>query len=90
MKKRLSVLLFLFFGILYSIYLSFEGGIFIGFILILITIGITATIYILDKKIDYKIIIYVWIAIVTIAVVTFISIGIFQAVEIFRNPLKFI
>jgi hypothetical protein len=88
MKKKLSILLLFLFGTLYSIYLSIEGGIFIGFILFLITIGFTSTIYILDKKIDYKIIIYIWIAIVTIAVVTFISIGIFQMIELFRNPLK--
>jgi hypothetical protein len=90
MMKRLSILLLFFFGILYSIYLSLEGSFFIGFIFILITIGITSTIYMLDKRIDYRIIIYIWIAIVTIAVVTFISIGIFKMVEVFRNPLKFI
>ncbi len=90
MKRKLSILLLFLFGILYSIYLSFEGGLFIGFIFILITIGITTTIYILDKKINYKIIVYIWIAIVTIAVLTFISVGIFQMIELFRNPLKFI
>ena len=90
MKKRLSILLLFLFGILYSIYLSFEGGVFIGFVFILITIGITATIYILDKKIDYKIIVYVWIAIVTITVVIFISINVFQMTNLFKNPLRFI
>lgn len=90
MKGKISILLLFLFGIIYSVYLSFEGGIFISVIFILITIGITATIYMLDKKIDYKIIIYIWIAIVTIAVVIFMSIGIFRMIEFFKNPVKFI
>jgi hypothetical protein len=90
MKKSLSILFLLLFGILYSIYLAFEGGIFLGLITSLITIGLSATIYVLYKKFDYKIIVYIWIGIVTLAVVSFISIGIFQMIDLFRNPLKVI
>ena len=90
MRKNLSVLILFVIGILYSIYLLIQGGLFIGFVFILITIGISSTIYILDKKTDYRIIIYIWIAIVMIAVITFISTGIFRMIELFKNPLKFI
>jgi len=90
MRKNLWILILFVIGILYSVYLLIQGGLFIGFVFILITIGITSTVYILDKKINYRIIIYIWIAIVMIAVVTFISTGIFRMVELFRNPLKFV
>ena len=90
MKGLLSILFLFLFGIAYSIYLSFQGSFFIGFIFILMTIGITSTFYMLDKKIDYRIIVYIWIAIVMISVLTFIFIGIFKMVEVFKNPLKFI
>jgi hypothetical protein len=56
----------------------------------LITVGLATTLYILDKKGDNKIIIYVWIAIVTVVVMAFISTGVFQTAEIFRNPVKFV
>lgn len=90
MIKRLNTLLLFLFSISYSVYLSFQGSFFIGFIFILISIGISSTIYLLDRKIDYRIIIYIWIAIVTIAVSTYISIGIFSLIEFFKNPLRFI
>lgn len=90
MIKNISILLLFLAGTIYSLYLSLQGGIFIGFIFVLITIGLSSTFYILNKKIDYRIIIYIWIAIVMIAVVTFISIGIFRMAEIFKNPLRFV
>jgi hypothetical protein len=90
MRKNLSILLLFLIGILYSLYLSTQGGLFIGLVFVMITIGISFTIYMLDKKTDYRIIVYVWIAIVTIVVVTFISIGVFRMAELFRNPLSFL
>ena len=90
MKKNLSILLLLLFGILYSLYLAFEGGIFLGLITALMTIGLSTTIYILYKRINYKLIVYIWVGIVTIAVIGFISIGVFQMIDFFRSPLKFI
>lgn len=58
------------FGFLYSIFISIYGGFYIGIVLALITIGFASTTYMLDKKINYKIIFYIWIAIIVVAVVT--------------------
>ncbi|OGI11963.1 hypothetical protein A3K64_00630 [Candidatus Micrarchaeota archaeon RBG_16_36_9] len=90
MRKNIGILLLLIAGISYSAYLSLEGGLFIGFVFTLITIGIASTLYMLEKSIDYRIIIYIWIAIVALVVVSFISIGVFRMAEIFRSPLKYI
>lgn len=90
MKRGLALSFLFVFGILYSIYLSLYSGFFVGFIFILMTIGFTTTIYMLDKKIDYRIIIYIWVGIVMIAIVGFMIIGIFKLANLFKSPLKFI
>jgi len=69
MMKKIFLILIAF-GLLYSILITFYGGYFIGFVLALITIGFAITIYLLDKKFDYRIIFYIWIAIIAIASLT--------------------
>jgi biotin transporter BioY len=78
------------FCVLFSVFLAAAGGFFIGFVFMLITTGMTATIYILDKKMDYRLIIYIWVAIVTIVVMSYILIGVMKTAEIFRRPLKIV
>jgi hypothetical protein len=69
-KDDILILLLVIFGIIYSMYMSvFIGDFYVGFIFVLMTIGISATIYILRKSINYRIIFYIWIAIIVIAVV---------------------
>ena len=58
----------LIFGIIYSTYLSFYTSIYTGFVLILITVGFAGTIYMIAKKVSYKIIFYVWMAIIVFSV----------------------
>jgi glucose uptake protein GlcU len=88
--KRISILLLLLFGFAYSVYLSSQGGFFLGLVVSLMAIGLATTIYILDNKGNNKIVIYVWLAIVIIVVGAYISTGVFHTAEIFRNPVKFI
>ena len=72
-KDGILILLLAVFGIIYSVYLSFfVGDFYIGFIFILITVGISATFYVLRKSINYRIIFYIWIAIIVVAVVVLI------------------
>jgi hypothetical protein len=87
--NKVSLLLLLF-GFVYSAYLAFEGGIFLSEVIALTTIGLATTIYVLSKKGNNKIIIYVWIAIVVLVVASYISIGVFNAAEVFKHPVKFI
>lgn len=58
------------FGFFYSLFISFYSGFYIGFVLMLITIGFASTIYCVDKRIDRKIIFYVWVAIITASALT--------------------
>jgi hypothetical protein len=88
--RRVSILLFILFGFVYSIYLALEGGFFTGFAIFTITLGLAATIYILDRKASSRIIIYVWIAIIVVIVVAYISTGVFETANIFKNPVKYI
>jgi len=85
MTKNLSIVVLLIFGILYSIYLSFYLGSHTGFIFILITIGLAGTIYLVDKKVDYKIILYVWIAIIVVAAIVLLIELIFQFALLLRE-----
>jgi asparagine N-glycosylation enzyme membrane subunit Stt3 len=68
MKKMFLILII--FGLLYSIIIALYGGYFVGFVLALITVGFATTIYLIDKKFDYRIIFYIWIAIIAIASLT--------------------
>jgi len=70
MIKNLLLLVLICFGFFYAILIAFYGGIYTGFVFILITIGFASTIYMLDKKFNYRIIVYVWIAITVIAALT--------------------
>jgi hypothetical protein len=70
LKEKLMLLILFVFGIVYSTYLAiYLENLYIGFIFSLITIGLTSTVYVLGKNISYKIIFYIWIAIMVIAVV---------------------
>jgi len=90
MKNSFYIMCFFMFCVLFSVFLAAAGGFFIGFVFMLITTGMTATIYILDKKMDYRLIIYIWVAIVTIVVMSYILIGVMKTAEIFRRPLKIV
>ena len=68
MKKIFLILIG--FGLLYSALIAFYGGYFVGFVIILLTVGFASTIYLIDKKTNYRIIFYVWIAIIVIASIT--------------------
>jgi hypothetical protein len=68
--KKLFLLVLIVFGIFYSVLISLYGGLYVGFVFILITIGFASTIYLLDKKFNYRIIFYIWIAIVVVAAIT--------------------
>jgi hypothetical protein len=69
-RTMILILLLAVFGIIYSLYLSvYIGDLYVGFIMVLITLGISSTIYILGKRVNYRIIFYIWIAIIVIAVV---------------------
>ena len=62
------ILLLVIFGVIYSFYLTFYvGDFYIGFVFILITIGLSSTIYVLGRSVSYKIILYIWIAIIVLA-----------------------
>lgn len=62
------ILLLVVFGFIYSFYLTFfVGDFYIGFVFVLITIGLSSTIYVLGRSISYKIILYIWIAIIVLA-----------------------
>ena len=89
MIKRLGILIFLIFGVLYSVYLSLYIGFFPSFVFILITTGIGSTIYILDKKINYRIIVYIWIALITVAVVALLIEWVFKISILLKNPQNF-
>lgn len=70
MRGKLLILILAFFGITYSVYLAaFLEDFYVGMVFSLITIGLSSTIYILDKKINYRIIFYIWLAIILVAVV---------------------
>ena len=88
--KRINLLTLLLFGLAYSVYLSTQGGFFLGLVISLITIGLTTTFYILDGRGNNKIIVYVWLAIVIIVVGAYISTSVSNTAQIFRNPVKFI
>jgi hypothetical protein len=88
--RRASILLLMLFGLLYSAYLAYEGGIFMGFVISLITLGLASTIYILDRRVNSRIIVYIWVAIVVVVVVAYISTGVFETAKIFKNPVKYI
>jgi len=68
--KKLFLLVLIIFGIFYSVLISLYGGFYVGFVFILLTIGFASTIYLLDKKFNYRIIFYIWIAIVVVAAIT--------------------
>ena len=87
MKKsieRLFILILVVFGLLYSFYLSFYLGAYTGFVFVLITIGFASTLYILDKKISYKIIFYIWIAIIVFAVLILFLELVFKTAVLFK------
>jgi hypothetical protein len=88
--KKISLLALLLFGLAYSLYLSTQGGFFMGLVISLISIGLTTTFYILDRRGNNKIIVYVWLAIVIIVVGAYISVSVSNTAQVFRNPLKFI
>ena len=70
MRGKILILFLLFFGTIYSVYLSlFLEDFYVGFVFFLITLGLTSTIYVIDKSISYKIIFYIWIAIIVLALV---------------------
>ena len=77
-------------GLLYSAYLAYEAGIFMGLVFSLITIGLTATIYILYNGMSSRLIVYIWVAIVMVVVSAYISTGVFSLGDMFRNPIKYI
>jgi hypothetical protein len=70
MIKNLLILILICFGFFYSILIAFYGGFYISFVIILITIGLASTIYMLDKKFNYRIIVYIWVSIVVVAAIT--------------------
>jgi asparagine N-glycosylation enzyme membrane subunit Stt3 len=69
---KLALSLLILFGFAYSVFISFYGGFYLGFVFILITIGFASTIYCIDKRINRRIIFYVWVAIMTTIVLTLI------------------
>jgi hypothetical protein len=87
--KSLSLIALLAFGLLYSAYLAFEGSVFIGLVFSLISIGLTSTIYILDRRLNSRIIVYIWLAIIVVVVSAYISTGVFNLANVFRNPVKY-
>jgi hypothetical protein len=78
MLKWILISVLLLFGISYSIILALYTDLFVGFVFVLITIGFAATIYLLDKKFSHRIIFYVWVAIITTAVLILILVKSFQ------------
>lgn len=77
-------------GLVYSSYLALEAGIFMGLVFTLMTIGLTATLYILDRKMSYRIIVLIWLAIVIVVVSAYISTGVFSLGDMFRNPIRYV
>jgi len=84
MIKKLFLLILIGFGLFYSVLISFYGGFYVGFIFILITIGFTSTIYLLDKKINYKLIFYIWIAIIVVAAITLLLQWVFNLATLLK------
>ena len=70
--EKFFILILIIFGLMFSFYLFLYSGAYTAFVFILITIGLSSTLYILDKKINYKIIFYIWIAIIVIAILTLV------------------
>ncbi|MBN2202564.1 MAG: hypothetical protein JW700_00025 [Candidatus Aenigmarchaeota archaeon] len=82
--EKILIVCLLVFGLLYSAYVTiYTNDFYVGLVLALVTLGFSATIYILDKKINYRIIIYIWIAIVLIAIIALLLRLSFSAMEIF-------
>jgi hypothetical protein len=88
--KSLSIFLLLIFGLCYSAYLAFAGSVFLGFVFSLISVGLTSTIYILDRRLNSRIIVYIWLAIIVVVVSAYISTGVFNLANVFRNPVKYV
>jgi hypothetical protein len=84
MIKKIFLSILLVFGVFYSTFIYFYGGFYVGFVFILITIGFASTIYMLDKKFSYRIIFYVWIAIIVIAAVTLFLEWVFNLANLLR------
>lgn len=84
MIKKLFLLILILFGIFYSFLISIYGGFYVGFVFILVTIGFASTIYLLDKKVNYRIIFYIWIAIVIIAAITLLLQWIFNIAKLLK------
>jgi len=86
--KKLLLLSLILFGFFYSYLLSFYAGGFVSLIFVLITIGFASTIYLLDKKINYRIIFYIWIAIIVVAILSLLlnwTFNIFSTRLLIRN-----
>ncbi|MFH0928793.1 MAG: hypothetical protein V1818_00355 [Candidatus Aenigmatarchaeota archaeon] len=83
--EKILILFLVVFGLLYSSYLAvFTEDYYIGFVFILITLGFSSTIYVLDKNINYRIIFYIWLAIVLVSSVVLLLQWVFSAFELFR------
>jgi len=87
--RSLSLMVLLIFGLCYSAYLAFEGSVFIGLVFTLISIGITSTLYILDRKLSSRLIVYIWVAIIVVVISAYISSGVFNLANVFKNPVKY-
>ena len=85
MKEKI-ILLMLIFGLAYSFYVTaYVGDLFIGFVLVLLTLGLSSTIYALDRKIDYRIIFYMWIAIIASVICALLFNWAFGLFGVFQN-----
>ena len=81
---KLALFVLIIFGFVYSIFISLFVGLYIGVVLILITIGFAATIYCIDKRIDRKIIFYVWIAIISFSVLILLVGFVFNMISMLK------
>ncbi|MEM5778494.1 MAG: hypothetical protein QXD43_04215 [Candidatus Aenigmatarchaeota archaeon] len=84
MIKKILLIILIVFGLFYSFLISFYGGFYTGFIFVLITIGFASTIYLLDKKVSYRIVVYVWIAIIVIAAITLLLQWVFNIANLLK------
>lgn len=81
-KRALFVLIT--FGLVYSVLISLYVSPYVGVVLILITIGFAATIYCIDKRIDRRIIFYVWIAIISFSVLILVVEMVFNMINMLK------
>lgn len=88
--KNKSIVFLLLFGMAFSTFMAYQGGVFIGVVIALATIGFSTTLYGLMRSINNRIILLVWLAIIMIVIVMFITTSVFDTGNIFRDPVRYI